>query len=122
MAHWLADHAAARECIYAAMRRLDERSKLLYAFHRKLLPPHGSIPAGGAHMDPFFQAEAISYFLALIRSGSLPSLAAVDAIRESARTVAAWNCGKEYQIRRWEHCCDALIEDAARAIVAAAGK
>jgi hypothetical protein len=80
------------------MRRIRDKSDFYREQYRKLTPRNG-IPVGGAHIDPFWKAEALSRYLCTLARSS-PD-AAFDAAAEEARLIIeTWNRRREYQVRR----------------------
>lgn len=71
--HWLDSLTPEqKESVFAVMRDIRAEADRANDQHRALLPPHGQIAVGGAHMDPFFRAEALNGFLSALSRGASP--------------------------------------------------
>jgi hypothetical protein len=110
-----------RPAVFVLMRRIDAQAAAYDARARKLAPPAGSIPVGGAHFDEGLRRDVLWAFLRHLRRGATPALAAERALDESRAVVRSWNraprCatfGGRHEAERWEDTCSALLADTAR--------
>lgn len=73
--------------------------------------------AGGAHMDPFFRAEGLRGFLTGLRQGKTPKESSQLGKDQAAAAIDRWNSRREYQVHRWEHAVDSIVDRVLRKIV-----
>lgn len=91
---------AAREKLFAEMRRLHVRADRHAESYKALAPRNGAIAAGGAHFDEFLKSEAIYDFLRGLNRGKTPQEAAEHAKGEARQAIAKWNARREALVHR----------------------
>ena|ERR1700677_3793746 len=103
------------DCKHAVLLRwLQDEYDRLNEAHHKLLPPHGTIPAGGEHMDPFFRMEAIRGCQKALREGKTEQEAIEAGAAEAGIAVRIWNARREYQVHRWDGFGEGYLQDLLR--------
>ena len=98
------------------LRRIGEELDKQLKEHRALLPRWDEIPVGGAHMDPFFRAEALRGLLSALRK-RVPIVLAIEAgVAEAKAAIAIWNRRREYQVHRWDGWVEGYLHSVIRRI------
>ena len=91
-----------REAVFVVMRDVQSQTDSLLEMHRKLSPPFGQIPVGGAHIDPMIQAYAREGMLRELNRGATIAIAIDAGKQEADLTAKNWNRIRpgEYQVER----------------------
>lgn len=100
-----------------AIRILEMEYEKQVQIHSSAAPRNGIAVGGGDWMDSFFKMEAVRMMLSTIRAGK--PLVEVERYGKDAATIAVklWNDRREYQVRRWEQCCDDFVDSLIRRIL-----
>jgi hypothetical protein len=61
-------------------------------------------------MDLFFRMEAVRGVMTSLRGGKSLREAVADGKTASEVAVKIWNGRREWQVRRWEHCCHDYLD------------
>ena len=93
---------------------LEARYQLSLEEHRRLAPRNGEIPVGGAHMDPFFRAEALRGLLGALRKGGRPREALLEGAEAGKLAIRLWNRRGDYQVHRWDGWVEDYLRDEIR--------
>lgn len=96
---------------------LDVRKQLLatldeWTARHHACAPRGIPVGGGDWMDSFFRMEALAAAVGSLRKGCSISAAILSGKLAAREAVRKWNKRREYQVRRWDQCCDEFIRNA----------
>lgn len=110
-----------REAAYVVMREIRNEADRANDQHRALLPPHGQIAVGGAHMDPFFRSEALNGFLSALGHGAQPFPAAEIGNTDANYAIEKFNKsrGNDYVVHRALNMEQPHLEELARRVTRA---
>lgn len=105
-----------KEALFDHMQKVGEQSNRAWEESKNLSPRGGTIPVGGAHVDPMIKATAIDGYLRILRNGGTPEEGLEQGKADAREAVAKWNASRkgEYQVHRSEATADASLEHIAR--------
>lgn len=112
----------ARERVRGVLLDLLARREAYEREYARLRPPPGTTPAGGAHIDPHANSEAIWQFVSLVEHrGFHPDHAGAAAKALASVIFRSWNQSRrDHQVHRWPQSCDAAMDRAVRLTLNAA--
>lgn len=104
--------------MFPVMRGIGAKAQRHMDKHRSLMPRHGEIAVGGAHMDDFFLGNALEVFLRELRKDGNVGRAESVAKAEARESILKWNKhrGGDHVVHRWDGAADSAIEEAARRV------
>lgn len=101
MIWYLTLNEAARERVFAAMRKMQTEADAAYAAARRLSAPSGTIAVGGGEFDALLPAFAIDGFLRALRKGADPD-AAGEAAKAELRTAVEKHNSQRPKDQCWQ--------------------
>lgn len=111
----------AKDRVRAVARDLMRRRDAWERQYDQLRPPPGTIPVGGAHMEPYAHSQALWEFSSGIARGLAPDVAGAAAKNLAAAILKSWNQSRrDYHVHKWPQSCDAAIDHAVRLTIQAA--